>query len=266
MAWEVLFTTLFRRESRIFDGSAALCGLLLSMLMPPLIPWWTVVIASCAAMFLGKQLFGGAGGSPFNAVCVGWAVIAISWPNLVDPSNACIGFTLPFENAEFPLSVYRRLGAPAFAVFPVKALLFGKQAGCIGTGASLLLLAGGTAGVLLGLIPWVIPVAFSTAVAVTAMMFIPEGPQAYIFPVFQLFTGYTIIGAFFLATDFSSRPVSFPVMALYGAVGGVLTVLFRMWSVFPEGLPFALLIINMAVPLLDRGTHPGGNVMKVLRL
>ena len=86
-------------------------------------------------------------------------------------------------------------------------------------------------------------------------------------PVFHLLTGFSCIGAFFLAADFSSRPVSPRVMIWYGTVSGVLTVLFRMWSGFPEGLPFALLIVNMTVPMLDRGRAPARQPeIEVLRL
>ena len=267
MFWDIFFETLFRKKTRIYDGSALLSGLLLALLLPPMIPWWTVVIAGCAAGFLGKQLFGGVGGSPFNAVCIGWAVVMVSWRHLLDPSTACIGFSLPFDQTEFPLSVLRRAGPQALELFPLKNLLFGQQAGCIGTGAPLLLLAGGIIAVLLGLVPWIIPVSFLAAVLVTSALFIPAGTEnGYLFPLFHLLTGYTMVGAFFIAGDFSSRPVTPGVMAAYGSVAGVLTVLFRQWSGYPEGLPFAILIVNMAIPLLDRGAKPAEAVPKVVRL
>ena len=267
MLWDALFELLSGKKTRIYDGSALLCGLLLALLLPPTVPWWTVVVAGGAAVFLGKQLFGGAGGSPFNAVCIGWAVAMVSWKHLFDPSTACIGFSLPFEQTEFPLSVLRRVGAPALELFPLKSLLLGHQAGCIGTGAPLLLLGGGCIAVLLGLVPWIIPVAFAGAVAVTSILFIPAGMEhGYLFPLMHLLTGYTMIGAFFIAGDFSSRPMVPKVMVVYGIAAGVLTVLFRQWSAYPEGLPFAMLIVNMAVPLLDRGRKPAATVPGVVRL
>ncbi len=267
MSGDALFELLFRKKSRLYDGSAFLCGFLFGLLLPPTMPWWAVVIGGVSAVFLGRQLFGGAGGSPFNAVCIGWAVLAISWPKLLDPSVSCIGFSLPFEQVEYPLSVLRRLGAPALELFPLKSLLFGNQAGCIGTGSSVLLLAGGVAAVLLGLVHWIIPTAFLGTIAVSSFLFIPaETLHWYQFPLLQLFTGYTMIGAFFLAGDFSSRPVEPWVMVLYGTIAGILTVLFRQWSAFPEGLPFALLIVNMSVPLLDRGRRPVAAIPEVVRL
>ncbi|MBN1576836.1 MAG: RnfABCDGE type electron transport complex subunit D [Chitinispirillaceae bacterium] len=257
MLWDILFEKMFRRGTRLYDGSAALAGMLLGMLFPPLAPWWIVVFAAGAAMFLGRQLFGGAGNSPFNAVCIGWAVVMVSWPGIVDPTYGSVGLNLPCS-IEYPLSELRRLGAAALPHFPVSALLMGKQAGCVGTGASLSLLIGGSIGMALGVIPWVIPVSFLGAMAFTAAAFSIAGQSMAILPLFYLLTGFSLIGAFFLAADFSSRPVSFRIMIWYGTLSGVLTVLFRMWSGFPEGLPFALLIANMAVPMLDRGGAPKG--------
>jgi Na+-translocating ferredoxin:NAD+ oxidoreductase subunit D len=252
---DVLFEKLFRKTTRIFDGSAALTGMLLGMLFPPLVPWWTIIVASFAAIFLGRQLFGGAGGSPFNAVCIGWAVVMISWPKLIDPTYGSVPFSLPFS-VEFPLSELRRLGADALPRFPVFDLFMGKQAGCVGTGASMLLVAGGLIGIILGLIPWIIPVSFFCAMAITASCFAVSGHPVTALPLFHLVTGFSCIGAFFIAADHSSRPVSRRVMVLYGAMAGVLTVLFRTWSAFPEGLPFALLIVNIVTPLFDRGKAP----------
>ena len=267
MAADVLFESLFGRKTRVYDGSAALCGVLLALLLPPTVPWWSVVVGCVSAVFLGRQLFGGAGGSPFNAVCIGWAVITVSWPQQLDPSLASIGFSLPFEHAEYPLSVLDRTGTAALEMFPVKELLLGHQAGCIGTGAPLLLLAGGIAGILFGVIPWVIPVSFVVAVTVTALLFIPAGSaHPLVVPVFHLLTGYTVIGGFFIAPDTSSRPVTPWIMAVYGAAAGILTVLFRAWSSLPEGLPFAILIVNMAVPLLDRGVKGKNVPIEMVRL
>ncbi|MBN1307013.1 MAG: RnfABCDGE type electron transport complex subunit D [Chitinispirillaceae bacterium] len=255
MLWDMLFERLFRKPCRIHDGSAALSGMLLGMLFPPLAPWWIIVVASGAAMFFGRQLFGGAGGSPFNAVCIGWAVVMVSWPGTVDPTYGSVGLDPPC-GIEYPLSELRRLGAGALSRFPLSALFMGKQAGCVGACAPLPLLIGGCIGMALRLIPWVIPVSFIGAMALTAAVFGFSGQLTAGLPLFHLLTGFSLIGAFFLAADFSSRPVSPRVMIWYGALSGALTVLFRMWSGFPEGLPFALLIANMTVPMLDRGGAP----------
>ncbi len=254
MLWDMFFEKLFRRPLSIYDGSAAMTGMVLGMLMSPQTPWWIILVASGCTMFFGKQLFGGAGGSPFNAICLGWAVVMVSWPNMVDPTFGSVGLSLPV-NIEYPLAELRRLGPGSLEKFPVMYLLMGNQAGCIGTGASILLYMGGCAGILIGSIPWIIPASFLGAMVVTAVMFSGEA-SAYQFAAFHILTGFSCIGAFFLASDFSSRPQSKVVMIWYGAAVGALTVLFRMWSSFPEGLPFALLIVNMTIPLLDRGRAP----------
>jgi Na+-translocating ferredoxin:NAD+ oxidoreductase subunit D len=255
MLWDTLFGKLFGKPLAIQDGIAAVTGLLLAMLLPPLTPWWTVTIAAAAAMFLGKQLFGGIGASPFNAVCLGWAVVMISWPGIVDPTYGSVGLQLPFS-IEYPLSQVRLHGSAILGKFPASALILGKQAGCIGSGASLPLLIGGCIGIALRIIPWQIPVAFLTGIVITAGCAMFAGLPSAGQPVFHLLTGFSLIGAFFLATDMSSRPVASWVMVGYGFSAGALTVLFRMLSIFPEELPFAILIINMMVPLFDRGYTP----------
>lgn len=255
MVLDFLFEKLFKKPNRITDGSAAFTGMLLGMLMPPLVPWWVILVASCAAVFLGRQLFGGAGGSPFNAVCIGWAVVMISWPKLVDPTYGSVPFHLPFS-IEFPLAELRRIGVDALTRFPADDLFMGRQAGCVGTGASMLLIAGGIIGCTVGIIPWIIPASFFGAMALAAVVLSFSGHTMSTLPLFHILTGFSCIGAFFIATDFSSRPGSKRVMAAYGAITGVLTVLFRTWSTFPEGLPFALLIVNIITPLFDRGKAP----------
>jgi len=254
MVADVVFEKLFGHVSRFYDGSTVLTGMLIGMLLPPLTPWWILLFTSVSAMFLGKQLFGGAGGSPFNAVCIAWAVVMISWPDLINPTYGSVSFDLPFSTT-YPLAEVRRLGADALENFPVKSLFMGKQAGCIGTGSPVLLLAGGIVGMLLGIIPWIIPVSFIGALLLSAIVASTFGLSEAGWQ-FHLVTGFSMIGVFFLAADMSSRPVSYKVMLWYGAAAGMLTMAFRLWSAFPEGLPFALLIVNSTIPLLDRGTSP----------
>jgi Na+-translocating ferredoxin:NAD+ oxidoreductase subunit D len=255
MLWDAFFSKLFKRPLTIHDGSAAVAGLLLAMLFPPLTPWWTVTISAAAAMFLGKQLFGGIGASPFNSVCIGWAVVIICWPSIIDPTYGSVGLQLPFS-IEYPLSQLRLHGNAILVKFPATALFMGKQAGCIGSGAPLPLLIGGCIGIAVKIIPWQIPVSFIAGIAITAGISSFAGLPAAGHPLFHLLTGFSLLGAFFLVTDMSSRPVSSRVMIGYGITAGALTVLFRMFGKFPVGLPFALLIVNMLVPLFDRGLAP----------
>lgn len=251
---DAVFEKIFRHDSRMYDGSTLLTGMLIGMLLPPLTPWWILMFTSVSAMFLGKQLFGGAGGSPFNAACIGWAVVMVSWPDLINPTYGSVSFDLPFSTA-YPLDEVRRVGADVLDNFPVTSLFWGKQAGCIGTGSPVLLLAGGVIGILLGIIPWIIPVSFIGAFMFSAIVASASGVSEASWQ-FNLVTGYSMIGAFFLAADMSSRPVSYRVMVWYGGVTGVLAMAFRLWGAFPEELPFALLIVNCTIPLLDRGAPP----------
>ncbi len=263
--FDILLEKTLRGKPRTCDGSAILAGMLMGMLFPPLTPWWVTATASGAGMFLGKHLFGGAGGCPFNAVCIGWAVVMVSWPGMVEPTYGSILFELPF-NSEFPLAVLRRLGSGATDMFPLKELLCGSQAGGVGTGATLPLLAGGCLAVAFRIVPPLLPISFFCAVGCTAALLSGSPATSLSLALFHSFTGFSMIGAFFVAADFSSRPVSMQVTIWYGIAIGVLTVLFRTWSAYPEALPFAVLVVNMTIPLLDRGTAPKKIPVEVVRI
>jgi len=264
--WDMVYERIGKKKSTIHDGNAVLTGALLGMLLPPLTPWWIIAVSSGAALFLGKQLFGGPGGSPFNAVCIGAAVIMISWPDLLDPTFGSVGLTFPGSTA-FPLSELHRLGAGVHAAFPLKTLLFGPQAGAVGTAAPYLLLLCGIIGIALRIIPWQIPLSIVAGMSLSAFflmgMKIPFAGE----PLFHIVTGFSCIGAFFIAADFSSRPVAPRMMVLYGFLIGVVTVLFRVLGKYPEGFPFAVLLVNLCLPLFDRGRAPATEkVPEVIRL
>lgn len=266
MLWDTVFETIAGKKHTLHDGSAALAGLLFGMLLLPETPWWIIAVGSGAAQFLGKQLFGGAGGSPFNAVCIGWAVVTISWPVQVDLTFGSVGFTLPFSSM-FPLAELHRAGNEVLSKFPAAALFRGLQAGGIGSGAIFLLFIGGCIGMLLRIIPWRIPLSFFAGEAVAALLVKMTGVPFSGGPLFHILTGYSCIAAFFIATDLSSRPVSSRVMLLYGTLIGILTVVFRVLGKFPEGLPFAILVVNIIIPLFDRGASPAvADMPEVVRL
>jgi len=259
MAWDALFGRLSGEKGPLDDGSAPLCGALLGMLLPPPVPWWTIAFAAGAAMFLGKRLFGPAGASPFNAVCIGWAAAMISWPSFADPTYGSVGLGLPFDTA-FPLAELRRSGVAAFDKFPAMGLLLGRQAGTAATVAAPAIVVAGAVAIALGFIPWIVPASFFVSLAFVGALFSNFTTESHVFSaaVFHTLGGFSIIGGFFLCTDVSSRPISRRIMILYGCFTGALTVFLRAWSDFAEPLPFAILIVNMVVPLLDRraGSRP----------
>ena len=261
---EALIQKLFKKPITIADGSAVLAGLLLALILPASAPFWLVMVAGFVCILVGKQVYGGLGSNPFNAVLVGWAAATISWKAQMDFSLVSVNYDLGAAMA-YPLGVLSREGAAALGRVPVLDLLVGREMGGIGCTSDLLLAVGGVFLILRGLVSWRIPVFFLMGVGLTSSILWLVDSASYADPLFHLLAGNVMIGAFFLATDYASSPVSRWGMILFGLGCGLLTVLLRAWSVHADGAFFAILLMNMVSPLLDmlprsRKTQPGGAV------
>jgi len=251
MLWELAMNKASRRPNTIGDGSAALTGLVLALLLPATTPWWMVVSATFLAVILGRGIFGGIGANPFNPVVVAMAMMSVSWPHLLDFDAMLLAYDPGFLMLE-PLTAAKAFGTEAAARFDVLDLLLGRQAGAIGAPFGLWLVAGGIYLMLRGIVRWEIPVSFIVGVLLTAALFHLAEPARFAGPAFHLVTGYTLIGAFFLATEDSSSPVNFYAMLLYGFLGGLLTVLIRNIGAYPDGVIYAVMLINLINPLVDK--------------
>lgn len=251
LIWELLMNKAMRRPVTLGNGNAALIGLLMAMLLPATTPWWTLIVGTFLAIVVGKQIWGGLGCNPFNPVLVAVAILTLSWPDLLDFNVALVNYDFRF-NPAFPLTAIKYFGAPAAGEYSLSGLFMGQQIGGIGTTFALGLLLGGLYLILRGFIRWEISLSFLLAVLLTAFLFNLVDPERYAGPMFHLLTGYTLIGAFFLLTEDSSSPVNVVPMLLYGAVAGVMTVLIRNIGFFVDGVVFAILLLNIANPLLDK--------------
>ncbi|MFQ5486521.1 MAG: RnfABCDGE type electron transport complex subunit D, partial [Desulfobacterales bacterium] len=249
--WELLFNRLTKRKISIGDGSAALTGLLFAMLLPATSPWWLVITGTFVAILIGKQIYGGIGGNPFNPTLVAVAILMLSWKDLFDFNERLVNFDFDFT-VVYPLAALKQIGVSAVKSFNAGDLLIGKQTGAIGTTFGLGLIAGGIYLIARRIARWEISLSFLAGVAITALIFNLANPTRFAGPVFHLLTGYTLVGAFFLATEDSSSPVNFVAMLLYGAAGGTLTVLIRNIGAHIDGVVFAILIINILNPILDK--------------
>lgn len=249
--WELLFNRLTKRKISIGDGSAALTGLLFAMLLPATSPWWLVITGTFVAILIGKQIYGGIGGNPFNPTLVAVAILMLSWKDLFDFNERLVNFDFDFT-VVYPLAALKQIGVSAVKSFNAGDLLIGKQTGAIGTTFGLGLIAGGIYLIARRIARWEISLSFLAGVAITALIFNLANPTRFAGPVFHLLTGYTLVGAFFLATEDSSSPVNFVAMLLYGAAGGILTVLIRNIGAHIDGVVFAILIINILNPILDK--------------
>ena len=251
MIWELIMNLIMKRPVSIGDGNAAVIGLMFAMLLPASTPWWVVLIGTFLAVVIGKQIFGGIGCNPLNPALVAIAMVFLSWKGIMDFNEALLNYELGFPMI-YPLATLKHFGVEAVSEYGAGALLMGFHTGGIGATFGLGLIIGGIYLILRGLIRWEISISFLAGVFITALLFHIADPAAYADPMFHLLTGYTLIGAFFLATEDSSSPVNFIPMLLYGALAGLLTVLIRNIGAMVDGVVFAILMLNLANPLLDK--------------
>ncbi len=267
MVFEQLYMKIVDKGSVVGDGSAFLTGLLLGMNMPASL-WsfspFTIhvpVIASFVAIVITKQLFGGLGFNVFNPALIGRAFALISWPKAMtiwnEPTAAFLA--MDAKTTATPLGVLKEEGiAKLIEVFGDKMslyqhLLTGNRAGSIGETSAIALLIGGLFLLAKKYISWHIPVSFLGTVAVMAWVFGGKGALFTGDPIVHLISGGMMLGAWFMATDYVTSPTIKNGQIIFGIGCGALTMLIRLKGGFPEGVMFAILIMNCLAPLIDRG-------------
>lgn len=236
-----------RRVIRVDDGSALLLGLIVSFLLPATAPWWLCVAASGIAVGLGREIFGGLGGSPLNAALLGWAICTLSWKGLMKPEFSVLNTVLVSPLAELKyqgLAIAERLSAAD--------LLMGRQLSGLGAAQTGALLLGGIYLLLRGRLRPHIPLAFLAGTAGMALCLQLAYPETSAGPLFHLLAGGTVFAAFFLATDPSSSPVTRRGMIAYGLFAGAMSVVIRTWGVWVDGAFFAVLLAGLITPMCDR--------------
>jgi electron transport complex protein RnfD len=248
---EMFLRKLFKRPQTFTDGSAFLIGLVFALILPPSVPYWLVIVGAFLCIFVGKELFGGLGCHPLNPVLVGWAITQISWPGHLNINLAAATYDLGY-GFHYPLSMLKKGGTQGIVDLNLVDLFLGKQVAGIGAGAILLVFLGGVYLLLRRRIPWEIPLAFAVGVVIMSAVFWAGNPAAYANPLFHLVTGNIMMGIFFLSTDYSSSPFNRWGMLVFGLGCGFLTIILRAWSIHVHGVPYALLIMSLFTPLLDR--------------
>lgn len=246
IATEAVCQKLMKRDIAVDNYSAALIGLLFAFLLPASAPWWLVVFGSFLSTAFGKMIFGDFGSAPLCAPVVGYILCFVSFPLFID-ANA-VQLSTEFID---PLIRLKYFGAEAVSDISYTSLLLGQQIGALGASQGLMLLLAGIFLCMRGDIAWEIAVSFIAGVLVTAFIFQMLDSTAYASPLFHLFTGSTLLGAFFLATDMPSSPNTSLNMFIYGFVGGILVILIRTFGIYTDGVPFAILLINLIMPLLE---------------
>jgi electron transport complex protein RnfD len=251
MLWEIAINLVSKKPVSVGDGNAAVIGLIFAMFLPATAPWWFVLTGTFIAIVIGKQIFGGIGSNPFNPVALALAILMVSWGDFLDFDEMYRHFQFDFIPA-YPLAAVKHFGLDAIEPVRLMDLLLGRQIGGIGATFGIGLILGGVYLMIRGFIRWEISLSFLGGVFITALIFNIIDPSRFAGPFFHLLTGYTLVAAFFLAPEDSSSPVNFIPMLLYGAVGGMMTILIRNIGAYVDGAILSILLINLLNPLLDK--------------
>lgn len=257
---------ILRRPVSVTDGSAIVTGLLLAFNLPSNIPVILVVIGSLVAIGIAKMTFGGLGNNPFNPALVGRVFMLISFPVQMTSWPIPAGFKTGYTDAvtgATPLAVLKEgikngesLGQLMEKIPNFFQMLVGEMGGSIGEISALALLIGFAYLLYKKIITWHIPVSIVGTIAIFTTIHMLLNPSASAGPAFHILSGGVMLGAIFMATDYVTSPMNPKAMMLYGCGIGVLTVIIRIWGAYPEGVSFAILIMNAFVPLMNTYIKP----------
>ncbi|MGD9379373.1 MAG: RnfABCDGE type electron transport complex subunit D [candidate division WOR-3 bacterium] len=260
---EALLQGMLGKKITITDGSAVLTGMLLAFNLPPNVPWWLPAVGSAFAIIFAKQLFGGLGYNFINPALAGRAFLMASWPSLMTKEwLAPVGGTLSGIDgisAATPLSLLKNpanYGDPQIIIRQlndwetIQNIFLGKIGGCIGETSALFLLIGGLALIILKIIDYRIVVGYLGSFALLAWLLPTQGSV-----LFHVFAGGLILGAFFMATDWVTSPVTKKGRWIFGIGCGVITIIIRLWGGYPEGVSYSILLMNVFTPMIDRLTR-----------
>ncbi len=263
--WAITRFILRRDKVTVLDGSAILTGILLGFNLPSTLPVWIIVIGALVAIGIGKMTFGGLGQNPFNPALVGRVFLLISFPAQMTtwPKSGTVEYTLSNVDAQTgatPLSIMQRAiseGNPEILdeLPDSMDMLVGMTGGSMGEVSAILLLAGCVYMLVRKIITWHIPVSILGTVAVLSALLHLANP-VYASPVAVICSGGLILGACFMATDYVTSPMVAKGQVIYGIAIGVLTVVIRNWGSYPEGMSFAILIMNAFTPLINTYCKP----------
>ncbi|MDC1106668.1 RnfABCDGE type electron transport complex subunit D [Prolixibacteraceae bacterium] len=260
--FEYLFQKIFLKgENTILDGSAIITGLLLAFNVPSSLPIWLVVLGALISIGVGKMSFGGLGQNLFNPVLVGRVFVLISYP--VQMTSWTANSTVDAFSGATPLGLLKeglKSGQSVSQLIPSLPsnldLFYGSMTGSLGEISAMLLLLGGLYMLYKKIITWHIPV------AVLGSMFVLQGilylvnSELYINPLFHILSGGAMLGAIYMATDMVTSPMSPKGQLIYGTAIGIITICIRNFGAYPEGISFAILIMNGVVPLINNYVKP----------
>ncbi|KXG77406.1 Electron transport complex subunit RsxD [Fervidicola ferrireducens] len=241
VATEAIFQVLRGKPVTIWDGSAIVTGILLALNLPPGLPLWMAVVGSVVAIGLGKMIYGGLGMNPFNPALVGRVFLTVTFPvqmtTWINPVDGTTGAT--------PLALMKMQGISTDYV----RLFIGNVGGSIGETSALAIILGGLYLIYRGYVDWRIPASYLGTVAVLSFILGKD-------PIFHLLAGGLMLGAFFMATDMVTTPVTKLGRIIFGIGAGIFVVLIRLYGGYPEGVSFSILLMNAFTPIINRLTIP----------
>jgi len=241
VATEAAIQKIRNKPVTINDGSAVITGLLLALTLPPALPLWMVAAGAVVAIGIGKQVYGGLGCNPFNPALVGRAFLIVSFPvhmtTWISPLDGVTSAT--------PLGMMKMEGIKTGYM----ELFLGNVGGSLGETSALLLVLGGAYLIYRGVIDWRIPVSYLGTVAVLTLVLGHD-------PLFHVLAGGLMLGAFFMATDMVTTPLTKLGRIIFGIGAGVLVVIIRLYGGYPEGVLFSILLMNIFTPIIDKFIRP----------
>ena len=246
------------RMNLLRDGSALVTGLLLAYNLPATSPWWLILIGALVAMGLGKHVYGGLGSNPFNPALLARVFLLVAFPSYLSHWIAPVNnlFSTEAITQATPLGALQVEGVAATKTWTYWQLFIGAKGGSIGETSVLAILIGAAYLFWKGHINWRIPIPYILTVFVITGIAWLINPKAYADPVFHLLTGGLALGAFFMATDMVTSPITPLGQIIFGIGCGLLTAVIRLWGSYPEGVSFSILIMNIFVPLINKYTIP----------
>ncbi|WP_022850254.1 RnfABCDGE type electron transport complex subunit D [Limisalsivibrio acetivorans] len=265
LAFEAGFQKIRGTAITLGDNSALLTAILLAMNMPPNPPWWLLMVGSLVAIVISKQVFGGLGHNPFNPALVGRVFLLIAWPaqmtGWIEASTVKAGFAFDTVSAATPLGqvkaeVLTHGEIVSDNLAGMTDLLVGTVNGCLGGDSAIAVLIGGLFLIYKKIIRWHVPATYLGTVFVLTGIYWFFSPDKTLTPIQHLFAGGLMLGAFFMATDYVTSPMTPKGQIIFGVGCGVLTVVIRLFGGYPEGVAFSILIMNAFVPIIDNYMRP----------
>ena len=261
--WEWLYRKILKKDQTVGDLSAVVTGMLLAFVCPVTLPYWMMILGDAFAILLVKQLYGGIGRNFMNPALAGRAALlacyATAMTTWIDPSASkagVLGVGADIVTAATPMAMMKEGGlAAVMETYDLQSMFVGNIGGSLGEVSALALLIGGIYLIARKVITWRIPVAYLGTVAVLTFLF-PRGNDPLTFMLYNLLGGGLMLGAFFMATDYVTSPVTSKGRIVFGIGCGLLTVFIRYFGGYPEGVCYSILIMNCTTWLIDKYMRP----------